>query len=125
VRDLFEDENDPDAGQHSLDDARREIVSDDSGLEKGGDELDDTADDHRQEVNFEPERLDPRSHHHGKARGWSAHTVPRLAHERDHDAAGDTSDQPAEERSSRGERNPETKGQRHQEHDDPGTQVVR
>jgi hypothetical protein len=85
--DLLDDEDDPDACQHPFDDAGRKVVRNDAGPKKGGDQLSDSADDHRQEVGLDPEGFDSCGHHHGEACRRPAHVVPRPTDHGDNDSA--------------------------------------
>jgi hypothetical protein len=126
VRDLFQDQQDADRSEQSLDDAGREEHRNESGSGQPQSDLDHSRDDDRQQERRErAQRRDLSGHDRRQARRRAAHAGVRLADHPHQDSPDDAGDQPREQWRIRGQGNSQTQRQRDEKHDQSGREIAR
>ena len=124
VGELLEDEDQPDAGQHSADHARREEVADDPRLAHAERELHDAGEHDGDEEGVECAELhDRREHDRRQPRRRPADHELRAAEARHDEPAHDAGDDPGEQRRARGEGDAEAERKGDEEDDEAGAEV--
>jgi hypothetical protein len=123
VRNLLEDEDDADAGQHPLDHRGREVVADDARAQEARDDLKDAGDHDGEQEGLKAQVVDGRENDHGHPGRGAADAERRPADQRHDQAADDAGDHAGGQRGAGRQRDTEAQGQRDQEDDRPGDEV--
>ena len=124
VRDLLQDQDDPDGSQHALDDAEREELRKEPESEDTQRQLHQPGDDGRDQEGFPADLGDACSHDAGETRRGSADRQWALGDHRDHQTANHAGHETGHQRRVRCEGDAETQRQGDEEDHHAGRQVV-
>ncbi len=113
-----------DAGQHAVDDGRRDRAEPLAQLEQAGGELHQPGEQHDHAQHRDAVLLHELPDEHGQARCRTADLQRRAGDRADHQAADDAGDQPRHRRHAGGDRDAHAQRQRHEEDDDRGERVL-
>ena len=125
VRNLFEENDDADGGQHALDDAGREVQADDAGLEGAQGKLDEATDDHGEEEGLVGgQTVDAVEDNDGEARGGTGYTDLAAGDGGHDEASEDAGDEARERRCARSQGDAEAEGKGNEENDERCREVL-
>ncbi len=124
MRDLLDENDDADAGEHAGDHGGREKIGDDPGFNESHDGLKDTGQDQSQQKSFETKILYGGHHDDRKTCGRTTDAQGGAAHQGDQNPPHDAGNQPGEQRRPGCHRDAQAKRNGHQEHHHAGGKII-
>ena len=124
VRQLLENDDHPNGGEHAFDDVGGKVVGDRSGLGNTQQDLHNAGQDHgQQERLVRAQAADGHQHDGGQAGGRSGYAELGIAQQADHNTPDDPRNNAGKERRAAGQGNAETQGKGDQKNDNAGKDV--
>ena len=125
MRNLLEKDDDADARQHALDHTGRKVESDDAGFERTQNQLNESADDHREQKDFVAgQGVDAIEDNDGEASRWARDANCAARNGGDDEATKDTGNEPSERGSAGGQGNAEAQWEGDEKNDDGRRKVL-